>query len=155
MGKNIFNVLSYDSAGTHTFVVPAASTRVVDVDLYNCIDAKCIVEVTYEATHASTTGVTLTAYYGMGAATDSNFKGAIPAWLHATNNTDAPSGAVMSDNGDAVTMVTVPTGQSSTVTKRTYFIVSDPINRTSRYLRLSFTNTDVTNAATLQIFLDT
>lgn len=156
MGRNINSILTYSSSDytQNTFSVPAGSSRSVDIDLVDCADAKVMLEVTYAATHASTTGCTVASYYGMGPASAAA-TGPVPCVLQAADSSAVPTGVVMSDNSDSVTMTSFTTGSATSQTKRTFAIISDPLTRTPRWLRLKFTNTDVTNAATVRIYIET
>lgn len=157
--RNISGVLNYSSTA-YTFVVPAASTINLDLDLTDCEDAKLAVEVTYAATHASTTGCTLNIFDGYGPQQLQAFPQFTPCWLGSAGSTSTAThgttnaNIIYVNNSTAVTLTTMTTNQSSTITKRTSFYFSDVVTRNTRWQELQFTNTDVTNAATIKIYIE-
>lgn len=160
MARNISAVLVYGyegSAPVETFVLPAASTRNLDIDLATVNDAKIILEITYSAT-ASTTGTSCTAFYGIGKPDPNTYAEGVPCKLGTSGSTTTAgagtSKATFSDNSDAISMVSFTAGSGSTQTKRTFFTLNDLLKKNSRWQRLQFTNSDATNAATIKVLIE-
>lgn len=148
MAGHKFIKLLYDASGTDTFTLVAGGSSIVDVDLDQLEGARFNVSATYAAT-ASTTGYSLEVRYGMGPNDSAATGYQVPCVLGG-----AASSIEFSDNGDAVTTATMTPSSGASVTKTTFFSTNDLRTRVPRWIRLVFTNLDVTNPATIRIYGD-
>ena len=147
MARNIYGKLIYDSVGTETFAIPAASTEMVDIDLYAVHNAQFILDGLFAAT-ASSTGLDCDIYYGMGRLLSStNSTGNLPCVLGGAAE------LIFGDNSDALTMETFDTSATDE-RKRTFFTLADLQISVPRWIRLIFTNNDPTNECTVTVYYD-
>ena len=145
MAGHNFSKLVYDAIGTDNFTIAAAGTANIYVDMYDCESAHFIVQSLYTST-ASSTGITITTYYGMNQTT-STLNGAVPCTL------SAPTGAIIGDNGDSVTVATV-TPSSSNVSTNHYFTTNDLTRINSRWLRIKIVNADAVNSVNIKCYVE-
>lgn len=143
MSRNLYSILEYDSSNTQTFTLGANSSKIVDVDLNNLQNLQLLVEVLFTGLASS---ITLNSYYGFGNA-DVNATGGIACVLNGT------SGALFSDNGDSVSLASSQVNSTGNYL-RTFIIVDDLLVNNSRWLRLKFTNSHGSLAATVKIYAD-
>lgn len=123
----------------------------VDLVMQDWKFCRFVSEVTYAAT-ATTTGVAIDLYGGMGtlAATAS---GSFPQIFWGSTIPSQPNLHV-GDNAVAVSMVSLTTSATATQTAKTSFYFDFPQIRLPGIVRLRFTNSDPTNAATFSLFAD-
>lgn len=145
MSRHNYSKLVYDSVNTDNFTIAASGEASIYVDLVECESAHFIVQTLYGTT-ASSTGISITAYYGMNQAT-STLNGAVPCTL------SAPTGPIFGDNGDSASVATV-TPSSSNITTNHYFTTNDLVRINSRWLRIKINNLDVTNSVNIKCYVE-
>ncbi len=158
MGRNLSSILNYDASQSQTFVVPAGSTINLDVEFGQLVSCKMGVQVNYAAT-ASTTGCSLTIFdgYGPGDPTcpvTQPIRCKLGTAGSATTASGGTAYGIFAGNGTSITIVTTPTSQSSPQSNLTSVLFSDPVLRSTKWQRLQFTNNDLTNVATIKIWVD-
>jgi hypothetical protein len=139
---------------TSITLAPSGSTgyrQYVDLVMEDWKFVRFVSEVTYAAT-AATTGVAIDLYGGMGtlAATAS---GSFPQVFWGSTIPSQPN-LHMGDNAVAVSMVAPTAGSGSAQTTKTSFYFDYPQIRLPGIVRLRFTNSDATNAATFSLYAD-
>jgi len=129
----------------------AGYRQYVDLVMQDWKFCRFVSEVTYPAT-ASTTGVSIDLYGGMGtlAATAT---GSFPQVFWGSTIPAQPN-LHMGDNAVAVSMVSLTTNATASQQANTSFYFDFPQIRLPGIVRLRFTNSDPTNAATFSLFAD-
>lgn len=144
VARNNLQVVPPDGS---TITILASGACSVDFDLNAITNAQFMIEQTYSATHATTTGLSVKLYAGFGGTYPGSPVGFVVGGVPVTV-------AYFSDNSDIVTMSTVTTGSATTTTYRTAFYLNDVNTRWPRWLRITMTNTDPTNTAQVRIKAD-
>jgi hypothetical protein len=161
MARNISTVLFYDNLNlSSSFIVPAGTSVNLDINLTDIFNYQALIEVAYTST-SGTTGLTCQAFYGWGPQDPVNSVGnTVPVVLESLTGGKGPNNVYWSDcgyssvtTGDPIALVAF-TPSSGAQVKRTPFYGADPLNINPRWMRLKFTNTDVTNSATVRIWID-
>lgn len=138
----------------NTFTLPAGATQNLDLDLNDMVDVQLMTEIAYTAT-ASSTGVSLNLIPGFGGPDTTYvpvpFTMAFPVVYNAGVGSTVP---VFSDNSDSVTMTSFTASSGTLQTKKTSFFFNTLLIRYPRWVRMQFTNTDPTNAATVKVYGD-
>lgn len=135
----------------NVITLSASASSILDIDMNTAANMQFLVDVTYpDGTDGTTTGTSLDLYQIFGNPADSG----LPSDPLPYKVGGFTSGVKVSDTVEAVTMVTMPTGQGSSTNKKTSFYINDIGLRWPRGVRMVFTNTDPSNPSEIRIYIE-
>lgn len=153
--SHIYSELIGDTRN-NVITLTASASAVVDIDLDTAANMQYLVDITYaDGTHASVTGTTLKLYQIFGNAIDSGLT-TDPLKFKIGGFTEGvpPAGVLVADNSESVSMTTMPTGQGSSISKKTSFYINEIGIRWPKGVRMVFENSDPSNSAQVRVYLE-